>query len=138
MNPVQAALFRPEIAVHVAAAALSLALGAFVLLGRKGTPVHRLAGRTWVLAMATTAAGSFLIDAQILGVRTPMGTFGPIHLLSAAMLVLLWRAIGAARHGAIGAHRRHMVRAFSALVIAGLFTLSPHRTLGAWVGAWLA
>lgn len=138
MTPLQADLFRPEIAVHVLAAATALVLGAFVLLGRKGTPAHRLAGRVWVLAMATTAAGSFLIDARVLGVATPLGTFGPIHLLSASMLILLWRAIDAARGGAIVAHRRYMVRAFTALVISGLFTLSPGRTLGAWAGAWLA
>ncbi|MEI7447871.1 MAG: DUF2306 domain-containing protein [Burkholderiales bacterium] len=138
MTPTQALLFRPEIVVHVAAATLSLALGAFVLLGRKGTPAHRLAGRVWVLAMATTAAGSFLIQAQVLGVHTPLGTFGPIHLLSAAMLVQLWRAITAARAGEIAVHRRFMTRAFAALVIAGLFTMLPTRTLGAWAGAWLA
>ena len=138
MTPLQADLFRPEIAVHVTAAALSLALGAFVLLGRKGTPVHRLAGRTWVAAMATTAGSSFLIDARILGLHTPLGTFGPIHLLSASMLVLLWRAIAAARSGEIAEHRRRMVHAFLALAVAGLFTLSPGRTLGAWFGAWLA
>lgn len=138
MNATQALLFRPEIAVHVAAATLSLVLGAFVLLGRKGTPAHRLAGRVWVLAMVTTAAGSFLIEAQVLGVRTPLGTFGPIHLLSALLLRLLWRAIAYARDGEIALHRRYMTRAFSALLVAGLFTLTPDRTLGAWVGAWLA
>lgn len=138
MSPLQAVVFRPEIALHVVAASLSLVLGGILLLGRKGTPVHRLSGRVWVAAMATTAAGSFLIDAQLLGLPTPIGTFGPIHLLSAAMIALLWRAIAAARGGEIGVHRRAMIRAYSILVVTGLFTLTPHRTLGAWLGAWLA
>ena len=135
MNPLQAQILQPAIAVHVIAATLSLALGAYVLLARKGTPAHRLAGRAWALAMAVTAAGSFLIDAQVLPVRTPIGTFGPIHLLSALTLWYLVRAIVAIRGGDVALHRRSMTGAFRGLAIAGLFALLPDRTLGAWLGA---
>jgi uncharacterized membrane protein len=135
VNPVQSQILRPAIAVHVVAAILALALGTFVLLARKGTPAHRLAGRAWALAMAVTAAGSFLIDAQVLPVDTPLGRFGPIHLLSALVLWQLVRAIVAIRGGDVVRHRKAMTGAFRGLVIAGLFALVPGRTLGAWLAA---
>jgi uncharacterized membrane protein len=135
MNPVQAQILQPAIAVHVIAATLSLALGAYVLLARKGTAAHRLAGRAWVAAMAVTAAGSFLIESQVLPLRTPLGAFGPIHLLSAFVLWQLWRAVAAIRRGDVALHRRAMTGSFTGLAIAGAFTLLPGRTLGAWVSA---
>ncbi|RPH45335.1 MAG: DUF2306 domain-containing protein [Burkholderiales bacterium] len=133
MTPLQARLLEPAIAAHVLAAVLALAIGAYVVAGRKGTPAHRLAGRFWVVAMVVTALGSFFIEAQRFPLHTPLGTFGPIHLLSAFTLWNLWRAIAAIRRGAVIAHRRAMVGAFAGLVIAGMFTLVPGRTLGSWL-----
>ncbi|MCA3179252.1 MAG: DUF2306 domain-containing protein [Burkholderiaceae bacterium] len=138
MNPVQAQILQPAIAVHVIAASLALALGAWVLLARKGTPMHRLAGRAWALAMAVTAAGSFAIEAKVLSVDTPLGRFGPIHLLSAFVLYQLARAIAAIRAGDVGLHRRAMTGSFAGLAIAGIFTVLPGRTLGAWLAAAVA
>lgn len=138
MTPLQAEILQPAVAIHVIAATLALALGAFVLATRKGTPAHRLAGRAWVLAMAVTAAGSFAIDAQVLPVRTPLGAFGPIHLASAYVLWTLGRAIVAIRRGDVQLHRSAMSGSFVGLAVAGLFTLLPGRTLGAWLGAALS
>ncbi len=135
MTPLQARLLEPAIAIHVVAALLALALGAYVIAGRKGTPAHRMAGRLWVAAMVAAAFGSFFIEAQRFPVHTPLGTFGPIHLLSAFTLWNLWRAIAAIRRGAVTMHRRAMGGAFAGLVIAGMFTLVPGRTLGAWLVA---
>jgi uncharacterized membrane protein len=135
VTPLQARLLEPAIAIHVIAALLAIALGTYVVAGRKGTPGHRLAGRLWVGAMVATALGSFFIEAQRFPLHTPLGTFGPIHLLSAFTLWNLWRAVTAIRRGAVTEHRRAMVGAFAGLVIAGLFTLVPGRTLGAWVVA---
>jgi len=47
------------IALHLGAAVLALALGALMLLLRKGTPVHRLLGRLWAAVMAAVAVSSF-------------------------------------------------------------------------------
>jgi uncharacterized membrane protein len=135
MNAVQAQILQPAIAVHVISATLALALGVWLLTARKGTRAHRLAGRAWAGAMVVTAAGSFLIDAQVLPLRTPLGTFGPIHLLSAFTLWQLGRAIVAVRRGDVAFHRRAMTGVFVGLAIAGLFTLAPGRTLGAWIAA---
>jgi uncharacterized membrane protein len=133
LTAVQSRLFEPAIAIHVAAAVLALVIGGFVLAGHKGTPAHRLAGRGWTAAMALTAASSFFIAARLLPVATPLGIFGPIHLLSAFTLWALWRAIAAIRRGDVRTHRRAMQRAFWSLAIAGAFTLAPGRTLNAWL-----
>jgi uncharacterized membrane protein len=135
MTPLQSELFQPVIAVHVIAATVSLALGTLVLVARKGTPEHRLAGRVWAIAMTVTAAGSFAIDAQLFGVHTPLGTFGPIHVLSAITLASLAYAIVAARRANVRGHRTAMISCFAGLAIAGAFTLAPGRTLHAWLVA---
>ena len=137
MDPAQARLLDPVIAVHAIAALLAVALGAYLVAARKGTGAHRLAGRGFVAAMVVTAAGSFLIDAHLMPVHTPLGAFGPIHGLSAVMLVTLARAVAAARRGDVRVHRRAMLAALASLAIAGAFTLAPGRTLNAWaVALW--
>lgn len=133
MTPLQSRLFEPAIALHVFAAVLALVIGAYVIAGRKGSPGHRIAGRLWVGAMASTAIASFFIEAHRFPVHTPLGTFGPIHLLSVLTLWTLWRAVGAIRRGAVQAHRQAMRASFASLVVAGLFTFAPGRTLGSWL-----
>jgi uncharacterized membrane protein len=135
LTAVQSRLLEPAIAVHVAAAVLALGLGAGVLAARKGTPAHRLAGRGWAAAMAVAAASSFFIAPQVLPVATPLGSFGPIHLLSAFTLFALWQAIAAIRRGDVGRHRRAMMRALSGLAVAGAFAMLPGRALNAWLAA---
>ena len=137
MTPLQLRLLDPVVAVHAGAAVLALALGAWVILAPKGTVAHRLAGRAWVLAMATAAASSFAIDARLLAVATPLGAFGPIHLLSAFTLAQLARAVSAIRRRDVVVHRRAMVGSFAGLAIAGVFAMLPGRTLGAWLLAAL-
>ena len=138
MSPLQARLFEPTIALHVLAAGIALALGAWLLASRKGSRAHRLAGLASVAAMVATAASSFLIDARILALHTPLGAFGPIHLLSAFTLWMLVRAVLAARRRDIVQHRRAMTGSYVGLAIAGAFTLAPGRTLGAWLAALAA
>lgn len=135
MTPLQTRLLEPAIAVHALAALVALALGAWVLARRKGTPGHRLAGRLWVAAMAVTALGAFPIDSRVLAVATPLGAFGPIHLLAASMLATLAFAVVAARRGDLRGHRRAIVSAYVSLAVAGAFTLAPGRTLHAWLVA---
>lgn len=133
MNLVQSRLFEPAVALHVASALLALALGAWLLWARKGTVAHRFAGRGWAAAMAVTAGSSFFIGAHLLPVATPLGTFGPIHLLSAYTLAKLVQAIAAIRRHDVALHRRAMRGSFAGLAAAGLFTLLPGRTLNAWL-----
>ena len=124
-------LFTPLILIHTAAALLAVLLGGATLAMRKGTRLHKILGRTWVVAMLTTAIVSFWIQRS--------GNFSPIHILSVAALAGLGLSIFAVMHGRINAHRRGMLAVYVSLVMAGIFTLLPQRRLGylVWSAAGL-
>lgn len=113
------------IQIHVAAVVPAAVLGPYVLSGRKGTPLHRLLGRIWVLLMAISALSSFFIHELDV-----FHGFSPIHLLSIFVLVSLWRAVCAARAGNIRAHKAIVLSTYiGGIVIAGGFTLMPYRIM---------
>ena len=110
--------------LHLAAALAALALGAAILVRRKGTPSHKALGRVWVGLMASVALSSFWIFELRRGA-------GPswIHLLSVWTLVALAGALYAIRRGNVPAHRRFMIGTFVGLAGAGGFALAPGRVL---------
>lgn len=115
----------PIIQIHVVAALIAFALGGVVLFRRKGTPNHKALGRIWVMLMAITAVSSLFIWT----VRM-WGLFSPIHILSVATLVGLWKAVNYARARNIKAHMRLMQGLYlGALLIAGWFTFLPGRLM---------
>jgi uncharacterized membrane protein len=127
-------LFDPLILSHTIAAGLALVGGVAMITMRKGTRVHRLLGRVWVATMLVTAGSSLLIRATVM----PIGRFGPIHLLSLLSLSAVIGGSIAIRRGQLVAHRQAMIQAFVGLAIAGLFTLTPGRTLNLWAHELLA
>lgn len=115
----------PAVHIHLAATILALALGAVMLIRRKGTLSHRTLGWAWVGLMLVAAVSSFWIT----GLRD--GGFSPIHILSVVVLVSVPAAIYAIRNGRVNTHRRVMqIVLFSGLVLPGLLTLLPGRLLG--------
>jgi uncharacterized membrane protein len=115
--------FTPVILLHLSAALAALALGAAMFLARKGTFLHRVGGRSWVALMLVVAVSSFWIQ------RT--GTFSWIHLLSAAVILMLGAAVYFAVTHNLRGHRRMVIGLYAGgLVLTGLFTLLPHRLLG--------
>ena len=117
----------PLIALHASFATLALVLGPVALLRRRRDRWHRLAGRVWVLAMALAALTSFGIQQFRV-----IGPFSPIHLLSALVLVMLWRGVAAARAGRMVEHGRIMVQMqVQALMLPAAFTLLPGRRMHA-------
>ena len=115
--------FTPVIVVHAVAAVAALALGAAMFASRKGTLLHRFAGRGWVALMLVTALSSFWIRSS--------GSFSWIHLLSVAVPLLLAIGVWYAATGRISGHRRMMSGVYAGgLLIAGAFTLLPSRLLG--------
>lgn len=111
--------------VHAYCALTALLLGAVQLSRRKGTTQHRVLGYVWVTLMVVIAVSSFGIH-EINHWRG----FSAIHLLSVLTLVTVPLALLAARRGDIASHKRNMLILFwSALVLAGLFTLMPGRIL---------
>jgi uncharacterized membrane protein len=114
---------------HVATVLPAAVLGAVLLARPKGTPAHRLLGKIWLLLMVATSFSTFFIhDLKV------VGDFSPIHLLSVYVIVGSVPAIRAARRRDIRAHRAHVAGMyFGGIVVAGLFTLVPHRVMGAMI-----
>lgn len=125
LNPLIAA--GPIIVFHTASALLSLILGIYILARPKGTQIHLLMGRTWIIAMLAVVISSFMIFEIRL-----IGPLSPIHLLSLFTLWALWAGWRAARRHE---HQRHAVIMISlwigALGLNMWFTLLPGRTLHA-------
>ena len=114
---------------HVATVLPAAVLGAFLLARPKGTPTHRLLGKIWLFLMVATSFSTFFIH----GINTVYG-FSPIHLLSLYVILGSVPAIQAARRGNIRAHRAQVASMyFGGIVVAGLFTLVPHRVMGAMI-----
>jgi uncharacterized membrane protein len=123
--------FTPIILVHMLAAIGAIITGGLALSLKKGTPLHRVLGRSWVLLMLIAVLVSFGIKSD--------GHFSWIHLLSVGVLFALGASVSAAIRGRIGAHRRGMTYTYIGLLVAGAFTFLPYRRLGhlVWSAAGL-
>jgi uncharacterized membrane protein len=113
------------IQIHLIAAIAAFALGAWQLIGAKGTTSHRVLGWIWATLMMIVAASSFWISHL-----RQLGPFSFIHLLSILVLIQVPIALHAARRHNIVSHRAIMTRLFmGGLLLAGVFTLAPGRVL---------
>ncbi|KSB89356.1 hypothetical protein AS593_13940 [Caulobacter vibrioides] len=113
-----------KIQIHVAAALTALVIGTVLMVGVKGTRLHRALGWSWVAAMATTAVSSLFIR------EMNHGAMSWIHLLSGWTIVALPMAVYAARRHNVHMHRRFMTGLFvGGLIVAGGFTFLPGRLL---------
>lgn len=111
------------LAIHLGTVIPALFLGAWMMVARKGTRLHRLLGRIWAILMLTTSIASF-------GLTGLTGGIGPIHIFSVVTLVSVPWAIIAVRRGNIIAHQRAMTGPYIGLVVAGLFSFLPGRLMG--------
>ena len=111
--------------LHLALCLMAAPLGLLILLRRKGTPAHRFSGRVWAALMLATALLSFAIQGD--------DRLSWIHGLSVVTLVSMPAGVWLARRGHIRAHRLTMGANLAGLLVAGAFTLLPHRLLGQWV-----
>ena len=111
-------------AIHLAAVAPAVVIGATQLFLPKGTRVHKAMGWIWVLAMVVVAASSF----WIMELRHGAG-WSVIHLLSAWTLICLSLAIWTIRRGNVRAHKGFMIGTLLGLAGAGLGALAPGRFL---------
>ena len=114
----------PIIQLHIVAALTALAIGTVLLIGVKGTRIHKTLGWVWVVAMALTAVSSLFIR------QTNHGSFSLIHLLSGWTIVALPMAVYAIKRRNLRMHRRMMTGLFvGGLIIAGLLTFLPGRLM---------
>lgn len=118
--------------IHITSVLSAAALGIWMFVQPKGTPVHRATGRVWMALMVAAALSSFLIPATILRV---VGPFGAIHGLSLVVLGMVAAAIWAARAGRIRAHRRFVTGLYvGAILGAGAGALAPGRMISRILG----
>lgn len=113
------------IQLHVLCAGLALIVGTLMLFWKKGTPLHKALGRSWIGLMLIVALSSFFINELRL-----FGPYSPIHLLSMFTLFGLWGGWHAIRAGDVKSHRISMISVYGGgLIGAGLFTLVPGRIM---------
>lgn len=111
--------------IHVWTVLPSAVIGAAMLAARKGTPIHKIAGRVWVGLVVATAVSSFFIHELRV-----IGDFSPIHLLSIVTLVSCVGIVWAARTGRNNTHRKIVLTLYwGGIGLAGFFTFMPGRIM---------
>ena len=111
--------------LHAYCAVAALVIGSVQLYRSKGDITHKTMGYVWAGLMFAIALSSFWIH-EI----NQWAGFSLIHLLSVLVLFSVPLGIHAIRRGNVDGHRKAMTRIFwSALVVAGLFTLLPGRLM---------
>jgi uncharacterized membrane protein len=114
----------PAVQIHLAGVAVALGVGVVLLVGVKGSRLHRVLGWIWVAAMMTGAVSSLFI--RIIN----HGAFSYIHLLSGWTILALPMAVYAARTHRVGVHARTMTGLFTGgLILAGLLAFLPGRLM---------
>lgn len=124
--PTAAALARlpPVIAIHLSAALAALALGAALMLVRKGRRFHRVGGWIWVVLVALVAGSSLFIT------TLHPGRYSVLHLLTGWTLIILPLAVFWARRHEVARHRRIMTGLFYGGFAINIFiAFIPGRTM---------
>ena len=122
------AALSPAIIVHLFLALSALLLGPVALTVRKGTRLHRAADYGWVSLMFGTAISSLFIRNFE---RVNVDGYTPIHLLVLLVFLGIGYALWNVARGNIKRHQRLMWAVYvGGCIIAGSFTLMPHRYLG--------
>lgn len=118
--------------LHLGSLVPAFVIGTYLLLNRKGTPVHRFLGKIYMGLMLFAAFITFFMEALV-GPKF-LNHFGFIHLLSLLVLYTVPTSYRAIRVGNIKLHKHKMVGLYvGALLIAGAFTLSPGRLIHSWL-----
>jgi len=103
-------------------------IGAFLLILKKGTGLHKNLGKVYMVLMLVTATVTLFMPAQV-GPQF-LSHFGWIHLFSILTIYTVPTAYLAIKKGNVKSHKRKMILLyFGAIIIAGGFTLAPGRYL---------
>jgi uncharacterized membrane protein len=117
---------------HLATVIPAFFIGAFQLLRRKGTPVHKLLGKIYMVLMLATGLITLAMPAEV-GPRF-LNRFGFIHIFSLLTLFNVPIAYFAARRGAVKTHRGAMISLYvGGILIAGTLAFMPGRMLHTWL-----
>ncbi len=107
--------------VHLVPALVAFFIGLFLVISRKGTFIHRRAGRIWSFSMLFTAISSFAITGGRFDV---FHGYSYIHLLSILTIFMVPTAMWAAKRRFIILHQLMMASLFVALCITGMLAFT--------------
>jgi uncharacterized membrane protein len=114
--------------MHLVTVVPCFVIGTILLLIRKGTKIHVLFGRVYMVLMLITATITLFMQAQV-GPRV-FDHFGFIHCFSILTIYTIPTAYWAIKKGNVKSHKRKMILLyFGAIIIAGGFTFAPGRYL---------
>lgn len=114
--------------IHLATVVPCFFIGAYLLVAKKGSPIHRKLGKIYLILMAFTAIVALFMEARV-GPQL-FNHFGWIHSFCLLTIMTVPRAYYTARTGNIRAHKFAMLQLyFGAIIIAGGFTFVPGRYL---------
>lgn len=117
--------------LHLASIFPAFLIATFLMLSKKGTTIHRLLGKIFMILMLFSAAVSLFMSAEV--GPTLFSHFGFIHLLSIQVLYSVCAAYIAVKQGDIRRHKTNMILLYvGGLMIAGGLTLLPGRLLHSW------
>ena len=120
--------------VHFATIAPCFLIGVWMLLRPKGTPVHKVLGKVYVVLISFSAVVAAAMPAT-LGPRL-WNHVGFIHLFCVMVFVSVPLAIWGIKHGNVRLHAYTMQGLFfGGILIAGTFALMPGRLLYTWLFA---
>ena len=110
--------------IHILVAMGAFFLGGYILMRRKGTQAHKMAGRVFgVLMISAAISAIFIRDLN-------EGRFSWIHIFVPLTFIGVYQAVTAIRKGDVRRHKRHVLTLyFAALMIPGLFAFMPGRTM---------
>lgn len=118
--------------IHLATVLMAFTLGTFLLFQKKGTGLHRLIGKYFMVLMLATVLVALFMPAQI-GPKF-LGHFGFIHLLCLLVLYSVPSAYFAIRKGNLVKHKTHLIGVYvGGILTAGAFAFLPGRLLHEWV-----
>jgi uncharacterized membrane protein len=118
--------------LHLSTVLPAFGIGAFQLLRRKGTPIHKLLGKIYMVLMLATGLITLAMPAKV-GPQI-FNHFGFIHVFSLLTLLNVPIAYLAIRRGNVRAHRAAMISLYiGGILIAGTFAFMPGRMLHEWL-----
>jgi uncharacterized membrane protein len=119
--------------IHLAALLPAILIGTYLMLARKGSPVHKSLGKVYMVLMGFTGVWTlFMPSAE----PDPLfHHFGWLHLLSGLTIWAVPTAWKAARTGDIRGHKSAMIQLYvGGILIAGSWAvLGQGRLLNDWI-----
>lgn len=117
---------------HLATVVPAFMIATSMFVMRKGTRLHKIAGRVYMVLMLITAVASLFMPATIGPVV--LSHFGFLHALALLAIYAIVNAYLAIQKGDVKTHVRSMVGLYiGGLLIAGGFTLMPGRMINVWL-----